>query len=179
MAKNINNEEVEDLPPVDDALLDPAAELVELPVAAPVVGPVPGKRALGTKEPIIFKWKLIGTSNNMTLTLFKSVEREDVEAQFERTQKEGYYTDLKILDVDAKVDHPVQPKGANKAIPRNERGGKAAATRAAVAKRNSPPRARTPRKPASAKRASKTVVKTTKKKPSGAAGGSKRVAKKK
>ena len=107
MPKKLNNEEIEDVPVVDDALLDTAAELVELPaaLAAPAAhGPVAGKRALGVKEPIIFKWKLIGTSHNTAMTLFKSVEREDVDAQFERTQREGYYTDLKILDVDAKVD---------------------------------------------------------------------------
>jgi hypothetical protein len=80
------------------------------------------------KEPIIFKWKLIGTSNNMTLTLFKAVEREDVDAQYERTQREGYYTDLKILDADAKVDQPAQPKGTKKESPRAERGGKGASS---------------------------------------------------
>jgi hypothetical protein len=186
MPKNLNHKEIEDVPVVDDALLDTAVELVELPVVlaapVPVAGPVPGKRALGVKEPIIFKWKLIGTSHNMTLTLFKAVEREDVDAQFERTQREGYYTDLKILDADAKVEQPVQPKGTKKPSPRTERGGKAAvptAIRTDVAKRSSPPQASPPRKPTPAKSALKTKVKTTKKKPSGSAGASKRAAKKK
>jgi hypothetical protein len=187
MPKNLNKEEIDDVPVVDDALLDIAAELVELPVvlAAPAAaaGPVPGKRALGVKEPIIFKWKLIGTSHNATLTLFKSVEREDMDAQFERTQREGYYTDLKILDADAKVEQPVQPKVTKKASPRIERGAKAAAastaTRTEVAKRSSPPPASPPRKPTPAQSALKTEVKTRKKKPSGSAGASKRAAKKK
>ena len=180
MPKNLNKEDIEDVPVVDDALLDTAAELVELPVvlAAPAaVGPVPGKRALGVKEPIIFKWKLIGTSHNATLTLFKAVEREDVDAQFERTQREGYYTDLKILEADAKVDQPAQPKGTKKASPGIERGAKAAAppvTRAVVTRRSPPPRKLVP-----AKTALKTEVKTTKKKPSGSAAASKRAAKKK
>jgi len=180
MPKNLNNEEIEDVPVVaDDALLDTAAELVELPVAAPAVhGPVAGKRALGVKEPIIFKWKLIGTSNNMTLTLFKAVEREDVDAQFERTHREGYYTDLKILDAEAKVEQPTQPKGTKKESPRSERGGRGAALttkRTAVAKRPASPS----RKSSPAKSALKTEVKTTKKKSSGSAAASKRVAKKK
>jgi len=178
MPKNLKNEEIEDVPIVDDALLDPAVELIELPAAVPAAhGPVAGKRALGVKEPIIFKWKLIGTSHNATLTLFKSVEREDVDAQFERTQREGYYTDLKILDADAKVEQPPQPKMTKKESPRIERSAKAAAptvTRAAVSRRNPPPR-----KPVPAKTALKTVVKTSKKKPSGSAAASKRVAKKK
>jgi len=181
MPKNLKNEEIDDVPVADDALLDTAAELVELPVvlAAPAVhGPVAGKRALGVKEPIIFKWKLIGTSHNATLTLFKSVEREDVDAQFERTQREGYYTDLKILEAEAKVDQPAQPKGTKKPSPRIERGGKGAsstATRTVVAKRRASP----PRKPTPAKSASKTEVKTTKKKPRGSAGASNRTSKKK
>jgi len=178
MPKNLNNEEIEGVPVVDDAILDTVTDLVELPaVPVPVVGPVAGKRALGVKEPIIFKWKLIGTSHNTTLTLFKAVEREDVDAQFERTQREGYYTDLKILEADAKVDQPPQPKGMKKASPRIERGGKVAAptvTRAEVSKRNPPSR-----KPVPAKTALKTEVKTAKKKPSGSSGNSKRPAKKK
>lgn len=184
MPKNLNKEEIDDVPVVDDALLDIAADLVELPAALvtpAAAGPVPGKRALGVKEPIIFKWKLIGTSHNMTLTLFKSVEREDADAQLERTQREGYYTDLKILDADAKVEQPVQPKGTKKASPRIERGSKGApstATRTEVAKRSSPPPASPPRKPTPAKSALKAEVKT-KKKPSGSAGASKRAAKKK
>jgi len=179
MPKNLNNEDIEDVPVVDDALLDTAAELVELPTAVPAAhGPAAGKRALGVKEPIIFKWKLVGTSNKTTLTLFKAVEREDVEAQFERTQREGYYTDLKILEADEKVDQPAQPKGTKKSIPRIERGSKksiSTATRTEVAKRSVSPS----RKPTPSKSASKTEVKARKKKPSGSAGASKRAVKKK
>ncbi len=183
MPRNLNNEDIEDVPVVDDALLDTAAELVELPATVPAAhGPVAGKRALGVKEPIIFKWKLVGTSNNMTLTLFKAVEREDVEAQFERTQREGYYTDLKILEADEKVDQPAQPKGTKKAGPRIERSGKGAAahmTRPEVTKRSSTPPASPSRKPTPTKSALKTEVKAKKKKPGGSAGPSKRAAKKK
>lgn len=68
------------------------------------------KKPLGAKEVIPFKWKLIGISGGMALTLFKSVEREDVDAQYERVRKEGHYADLRILDIDAKVAHPNPPK---------------------------------------------------------------------
>lgn len=183
MPKNLNNEEIEDVPIVDDVLLDTAAELVELPAAAPAVhGPVAGKRALGVKEPIIFKWKLVGKSNNMTLTLFKAVEREDVDAQFERTQREGYYTDLKIIEADEKVEQPVQSKGTKKASPHIERSGKrtaAHATRIDVTKRSSTPPASPSRKPTASRSTLKTEVKARKKKPSGSARASKRAAKKK
>lgn len=188
MAKKQPNDEIEDVPVVDDVLLDGAADLVELPEATATTlvptahGPVAGKRTLGVKEPIVFKWKLIGTSNNMAMTLFKAVEREDVDAQFERMQREGYYTDLKILEADAKVEQPSQPKGAHKASSREERGGKAAtaaAARPAAAKRGSASTTSPARKTLSAKSASKAAVKSRKKKTTGSAAGPKRASKKK
>ena len=123
-------------------------------------------------------WKLIGTSNNMTLTLFKAVEREDVDAQYERTRKEGYYTDLKIVDADAKVDQPSLPKGMKKESPRSGRGGKGGpslATRPEIAKRPATPS----RKPTTARSALKSEVKPTKKKTGSSPRTSKRPAKKK
>ena len=186
MAKNLNNEEIEDVPVADDPLLDVVAELVELPVApavvAAVVGPVPGKRALGVKEPIIFKWKLIGTSQNMALTLFKSVEREEAEAQLDRLQKDGYYTELKILEAEAKVEQPLPLKGAKKAIPRTEPSGKPAektAPRAESGRRTAPPPAPSTRRPGAAKPAAKSEARPTKKKTAGPGSAPKRVAKKK
>ncbi len=185
MPKNLNNEEIEDVPVVDDPLLDVVAELVELPAApvvTAVVGPVPGKRALGVKEPIIFKWKLIGTSHNMALTLFKSVEREEAEAQLDRLQKDGYYTELKILEAEAKVEQPLPLKGAKKPSLRTEPSGKPAektASRAEGGKRTAPPPAPSTRKPAAAKTAAKSEVRPTKKKAAGPGSAPKRVAKKK
>ncbi len=179
MPKNLQKEEVEDAPVADDALLDGAADLGELP-AAPAAGPVPGKRALGVKEPIIFKWKLIGTSQHMTFTLFKAVEREEVDAQLERLQKEGYYTDLKILDADAKVVQPVQPKGAKKAAPRSAKASPAPpTTRPSAAKRSSPTTISVPRRSATAKSALKSAVKPMKKKPVRPSGKTKAGSKKK
>lgn len=186
MPKNLNKEEIDDVPVVDDALLDIAAELVELPVvlAAPAAaaGPVPGKRALGVKEPIIFKWKLIGTSQNMALTLFKSVEREEAEAQLDRLQKDGYYTELKILEAEAKVEQPLPLKGVKKASPRTEPSGKSAentASRAEGGKRTVPPPAPSTRRPGAAKPAAKSEARPTKKKTAGPGSAPKRVAKKK
>ena len=69
--------------------------------AAPRPGPRRG--APGAKEVPAFKWKLMGRSGDMFLTLFKAVEREEVEAQLERLGKDSYYRDLRILDADTVV----------------------------------------------------------------------------
>ena len=184
MPKNLNNEEIEDVPVADDPLLDVVAELVELPAApvVAVVGPVPGKRALGVKEPIIFKWKLIGTSHNMALTLFKSVEREEAEAQLDRLQKDGYYTELKILEAEAKVEQPLPLKGVKKPSPRTEPSGKSAEKTGPGAegrRRTVPPPAPSTRRPGAAKPAAKSEARPTKKKTAGPESAPKRVAKKK
>lgn len=68
-----------------------------------------GRRAPGAKEPIPFQWKLIGRSHDLIVTLFKAIEREEVEAQQARVAKDGYYTGLQILDVNAVVAQP-KPK---------------------------------------------------------------------
>ena len=77
----------------------------------------PAKKPLGAKEVIPFAWKLVGTSHNTVLTLFKTVDRAEAEGQLARLQNDDYYTDLRVLEVDTKV---VQPKGAKaaKAAPR-------------------------------------------------------------
>lgn len=73
-----------------------------------------GKRPLGTKEVIPFEWKLVGVSQGIVLTLFKAVERADVDAQYERVKREGYYTDLRILNINEEVKQPKPPKPAAK-----------------------------------------------------------------
>jgi hypothetical protein len=58
------------------------------------------RRAPGTKEIIPFQWKLLGESRGAILTLFKSVERSETEAQFDRARDEGYYSKLRIVQLD-------------------------------------------------------------------------------
>lgn len=97
---------------VEEPLEEAAAVEIEVPEivgVVPAVNGTPVKKPLGVKEVIPFKWKLVGTAHHTTLTLFKAVEREDVEAQLERVQREGYYTDLRIFEKDAKVVQPKQP----------------------------------------------------------------------
>jgi len=65
-------------------------------VAAKPVGNT-GKKPLGVKEVIPFEWKLVGSSGGLVLTLFKAIERDDVEAQRERVEREGFYQDLRVL----------------------------------------------------------------------------------
>lgn len=102
--------EVEDVLPNDD-VVDVLPILPDAPVAEPGAIPVGGKR-IGVKEPIPFKWKIIGSSGRYILTLFKSVEREDADAQIERLQKDSYYTDLRVVDINEKIEQPVvkEPK---------------------------------------------------------------------
>jgi len=66
-----------------------------------------GRKAPGAKEQIPFRWKLLGESAGMILTLFKGTERGDVEAQYDRVRKEGYYVNLRIVDIDQKTIQPV------------------------------------------------------------------------
>lgn len=84
------------------------AEAAESPDAPPGVA----RKAMGTKEIIPFAWKLIGRSGDLMVTLFKAVERDDVQAQFDRLTAEGYYRDLQIVDVNFKIDQPKQIKAA-------------------------------------------------------------------
>ena len=79
------------------------------------VQPTAARRAPGTKEVIPFVWKLVGASRGAILTLFKSVERDEVESQFERLRRDGYYTDLRILDVNEKIEQPASAKKQLKA----------------------------------------------------------------
>lgn len=85
------------------------AEATPAPVASgppsPPSPPEGARRAPGQKEVIPFAWKICGYSTDgYTLTLFKSVERADCDAQLERLQGENYYEGLAIY----KVDEPVQ-----------------------------------------------------------------------
>lgn len=99
--------------PDEDLIVEEDIEVIpDVPVAA-APGAAPARKALGVKEVIPFRWKLIGKSSGFTITLFKAVEREDVEAQLERLQKEGYYTELQIVDNNMKIE---QTKAARAAI---------------------------------------------------------------
>ncbi len=72
--------------------------------------PTVARRAPGTKEVIPFAWRLVGESSGAILTLFKAVERDEVESQFERLSRDGYYADLRILDVNEKIEQPASAK---------------------------------------------------------------------
>lgn len=103
----------------------PAAGGAKVVGSAPAPAPAgaqTGRRPPGAKEVIPFEWKLIGEANGLALTLFKAIEREDVEAQLERVQREGYYGNLRILGNTEKVKQPASPK-SGKAV-RKEAGTK-------------------------------------------------------
>jgi aconitate hydratase len=52
----------------------------------------------------------------MFLTLFKAVDQAEVEAQYERVRKEGYYTNLRVLKAAAKIKQvkPIMPPPASR-----------------------------------------------------------------
>ncbi len=84
------------------------------PAAESAPAPAVPRKAPGTKEVIPFEWKLIGDAGGLVLTLFKAVERDEVEAQMERLQRDDYYKNLRILGNLEKVK---QPRATVSAIP--------------------------------------------------------------
>ena len=88
------------------------------------------KKVVGSKDVVPFAWKVIGVSESTTLVLFKSSERAEAEAQLVRLSGDGYYTDLRIVDIDAKI---VQPKPAKT----RRSAGKSSAKRVRTAERKS------------------------------------------
>lgn len=97
------------------------------------------RRPPGAKEVIPFEWKLIGEANGLALTLFKAIEREDVEAQQERVSREGYYRNLRILGNTEKVKQPVS------ATPKKTARKRAATTKATKVKKDAAKSAKAPR----------------------------------
>lgn len=141
-APNVTNgDEVEEIPAIEDVVVDvPLDAPLDVPDAPDAVAAPAVKRALGVKEPIEFKWKVLGSVPGAVLTLFKAVERMDADSQFERLQKEGYYKDLQVVEATFKVEQPAQPKSAKKAAEKAEK--KAAEKVAAKAEAASPVKSR-------------------------------------
>ncbi len=63
----------------------------------------PVRKLPGAKEVIPFEWKLLGDANGLTFTLFKSVERDEVDAQFKRLEGDVYYTKLRVVSAGSKI----------------------------------------------------------------------------
>ncbi|MDO8628930.1 MAG: hypothetical protein Q7R41_00410 [Phycisphaerales bacterium] len=147
-----------------------ADEVEEIPEAAPAAAPVPGRKALGVKEPIIFKWKIVGHSRGVAVTLFKSVEREDADVQLERLIKDGYYAHLEIMDANAKVIQPEASKEPKRPAKPRETPGKPPgrsveskkSAKVGDAKRTSSPRRSTSAKAADKSRAKSARTQSSK-----------------
>lgn len=97
--------------------------------AAPSKEAAAPRKSLGPKEPPAFLWKLIGHSGGMAVTLFKAAEREDIEAQCDRLRREGYYADLRIVDINEKIVHPNPPPPPRKPAKRVAKEKKPAAAK--------------------------------------------------
>ena len=129
------------------------------------------KKALGSKEVAPFEWKVIGTSGDTVLILFKSVERADAEAQLTRLSSDGYYKDLRIVEIDAKIVQPRPAKTRRSAAKSSEKttkakkvaGSKVSKAKPAV-KKKAPAENKSASKEARTKGARKSPVKGAKKK---------------
>lgn len=88
---------------------------------APQSGPI-ARRAPGAKEVIPFQWKLLGECRGVILTLFKAVEKDEVEAQYERLARDGYYGKLRITGAEEKIKQRASAKAA--LIPSTSASGK-------------------------------------------------------
>ncbi|HEY3246455.1 MAG TPA: hypothetical protein VGM03_24170 [Phycisphaerae bacterium] len=84
---------------------------VKPPVAVDANAEAARKRGPGRPgapaEPPPFKWKLVGESAGISVTLIKSIEREEVEAQLLRLQQEGYYRKLLVVPIEEPPPAPV------------------------------------------------------------------------
>lgn len=120
-AKRAQDTDAAEAPVDNEKDPDAATDLIdgaETPDAVAEGPAVATKRPLGVKEVIPLKWKVVGESGGLVLTLFKSVELEDSEAQLERLTKDGFYTNLRLLDVAEKITQPPQPEVAKPREPR-------------------------------------------------------------
>lgn len=131
-----------------------STDIVEPPEtpAAPKAAPQAsaGRKAPGSKDVIPFKWKLVGKSRGVVLTLFKAVEREEVEAQLRRACAEGYYANVRILDIDARVGPPPRAPSAKPDAKARKRAATKTGTEAQKTKRATP-KAEKPKRTVAAK----------------------------
>lgn len=116
----------------------------------------------------------MGRSGDMFLTLFKAVEREEVEAQLERLGKDSYYRDLRILDADtvvpqspsvrakikqaiAQVKKPIKMSATKKAPPAKPKKAPKPTTAESTSPAKQPPKPKVKAKAKAAPTKSKTV----------------------
>ncbi len=103
----------DEAPPAEDAV-ELIPEVVEPPGVVLPGAPISPivRKGPGIKEVPAFRWKLVGESSSMVLTLFKTVEREEIDAHLDRVRKEGFYTNLRVLDINEKIAQPGGVKAA-------------------------------------------------------------------
>ena len=112
------------------------------------------RRGPGTKEVIPFCWRLIGESDGFILTLFKSVDRDEAEAQLKRARADGYYVNLRVVDVNEKIKQPASAKAAVE-IKTTAKSGKPKTTAKAAKAKKAPTKAVT--KSAASSKSAKSV----------------------
>ncbi|UCE58202.1 MAG: hypothetical protein JSU63_12255 [Phycisphaerales bacterium] len=146
---------------MDDATESSEATSVDKPEEK--AAPATPKKPLGAKEVVPFEWKLVGEAQGMILTLFKAVEHPEVEAQLERISKDGYYSNLRILEADTKIVQPKPPTPPKKPTRRVRETRKTAGTTKAKKARKKTTKKRAAKKKTEASSAKTLAKKATKK----------------
>lgn len=107
------------------------------------------RKSPAAKEVPPFQWKLVGYSHGIPLTLLKSAERGEVEGQLERYQAEGYYNELAIHPIDAKI--PASQKMLDWISQQESARAASHAAKASASQRKSPGKQPAARKQAASK----------------------------
>jgi len=130
----------------------------------------PTRKPLGVKEVPPFAWKLLGSSAGAVVTLFKSAVREEVEAQQDRVLRDGYYSDLKVVDIDFKVVQPRTPKKKKTAAARAKKAKTSAkpAPKPKTTKQKTTAERKVKKKKTATKKATSSAKRTTSKRSSSA-----------
>lgn len=104
----------------DEEDVEVVAPEPEVEEAEPVLAEAPGAEPATIRKAVVkeipqFRWKVVATSTRgETVTLYKAVEREDVEAQAERMKGDSYYYDIRVVGIELA---PPKPAVATEAPP--------------------------------------------------------------
>lgn len=84
------------------------------------------KRRASKSEPIPLKWKVVGISDELALTLLKSVDKSVAESELSRLKVESRYDNLAIYPIDEVIPSPNPAKKEREHARVHEKAAKAA-----------------------------------------------------
>ncbi len=107
-------DKVEVAEPQVDAAEEPAAQSDGEPADA-------ARKRPGKAEPIPMKWKVVGFSDGIPVTLLKATEKIAANREAERLQEESSYANIGVYSIDAKIPIPVPPPPPKKSPRKTEK----------------------------------------------------------